>query len=123
MTRSGATGNSESAGFWTGWFLDRLASGQVDLWAGREAVAESALIHHYFGSKDQLFGARVAPPVNPSEVMSQVAESVPEQCAEFILRAMCGYGSFRDGLAGALIISQVSGLLVQRCLLRIEPLA
>lgn len=66
--------------------------------------------------------------------MSQVAESAPEQCAEFILRAMCGYGtrprkprcgygSFRDGLAGALIISQVSGLLVQRRLLRIEPLA
>src|SRR5882757_2919446 len=47
------------------------------------AGVDPALIHHYFGSKDQLFLATVQAPMNPAELLPQIlsggAGEVPER--------------------------------------------
>ncbi|MGH4026660.1 MAG: TetR family transcriptional regulator [Pseudonocardiaceae bacterium] len=52
-----------------------------------EAEVNPALIHHFFGSKDQVFAACLALPVSPSMVVSTVVDGGPrEQAGERLIR-------------------------------------
>lgn len=51
------------------------------------AGVDAALVHHYFGTKDELFVAALALPVDPREVLAPVVEGGPEGSGERLLRA------------------------------------
>ena len=52
------------------------------------AVAEvdPALVHHYFGTKEKLFTAVVAPPADPGELIPQVMAGPVEEVGERVVR-------------------------------------
>lgn len=51
-----------------------------------EAGVNQALIHHFFGSKDQMFAAALALPVNPAAIVAAVLEGPREQAGERLIR-------------------------------------
>ncbi len=76
------------------------------------AGVDSALVHHYFGTKDDLFLAALEMPVDPRVVLAGVAEGDLDGVAERLLRAFLGVWEdpqarlpllalVRSGLAGA----------------------
>lgn len=54
------------------------------------AGVDPALVHHYFGTKDDLFVAALAIPVDPREVMAPVVAAGPDGAGERLLRAFLG---------------------------------
>ena len=54
----------------------------------RVAGVDAALVHHYFGSKDDLFLAALEVPVDPREVLPLVLEGDPETIAWRLLRTV-----------------------------------
>lgn len=51
-----------------------------------EAEVNPALIHHFFGSKDQVFAASLELPVDPSAVVDIVTSGPREQAGERLIR-------------------------------------
>jgi AcrR family transcriptional regulator len=51
-----------------------------------EAGVDPALVHHYFGSKDQLLVAALKLPVNPREVVRELLDGDREHIGERLLR-------------------------------------
>ncbi|MBC2932637.1 TetR/AcrR family transcriptional regulator [Nocardioides sp. zg-1228] len=54
------------------------------------AGVDPALVHHYFGSKDDLFVAALEIPVDPREVLAPVVAAGPDGAGERLLRAFLG---------------------------------
>lgn len=54
------------------------------------AGVDPALVHHYFGSKSDLFVAALALPVDPRELLSPVVAAGPEGAGERLVRALLG---------------------------------
>ena len=54
------------------------------------AGVDPALVHHYFGSKDDLFVAALEIPVDPREVLAPVVAAGPDGAGERLLRALLG---------------------------------
>ncbi len=52
-----------------------------------DAGVDPALVHHYFGTKDDLFLAAMELPVDPREVIARVLDGPVEEAAERFLRA------------------------------------
>jgi AcrR family transcriptional regulator len=52
-----------------------------------DAGVDPALVHHYFGTKDDLFLAALELPIDPREVVGQVVEGPVEEAGERFLRA------------------------------------
>jgi len=52
-----------------------------------EAGVDAALVHHYFGSKDDLFVAALALPVDPREVIGAAVAGRAEEAGEKLIRA------------------------------------
>lgn len=50
------------------------------------AGVDPALVHHYFGSKEDLFVAALAPPVDPRALLAVVASGGPEGAGERLVR-------------------------------------
>lgn len=59
------------------------------------AEVDPALIHHHFGTKQDLFAAAHQFPANPAELIAAATELLPEQRAEWMVR------SYLSVLAGA----------------------
>lgn len=53
---------------------------------GAAAGVDPALVHHYFGSKDDLFLAALEMPVDPREVLAPVVAQGPDGAGERLLR-------------------------------------
>ncbi len=132
------------------------------------AGVDPALVHHYFGTKDDLFLAAVQAPVDPDELLPVVLTAPPDQrgaaVVRMVLRVWDGptrpailalvrsavnhewsarllrefvltkvvrrvVGSFDDmpveerEARGALVASQVIGLVMTRYVLKMEPVA
>ena len=51
------------------------------------AGVDPALVHHYFGTKDDLFVAALAIPVDPREILAPVVAPGPDGAGERLLRA------------------------------------
>lgn len=51
------------------------------------AGVDPALVHHYFGTKDELFLATVQAPVDPSTIIIKALEGGPDELPERLLRA------------------------------------
>ncbi len=52
------------------------------------AGVDPALVHHYFGSKSDLFVAALALPVDPRELLAPVVAAGPEGAGERLVRAL-----------------------------------
>lgn len=130
------------------------------------ASVDPALVHHYFGTKKELFTAALELPIDPEVVLSQIAAAPLEELGETIVRAVVtvwdspvgipAIATFRtlltntdpslartflleivlkgvrarvDSAVGngdkrsVLAASQLTGLLVTRKLVRLEPIA
>ncbi|HEX6336052.1 MAG TPA: TetR family transcriptional regulator [Jiangellaceae bacterium] len=49
------------------------------------AGVDPALVHHYFGTKEQLFLAVVQPPVSPAELVPKIVTGDPERLGERLI--------------------------------------
>lgn len=54
------------------------------------AAVDPALVHHYFGTKEQLFLAAMNAPINPGELIPQALAGPREQAGERLVRLMLG---------------------------------
>lgn len=52
-----------------------------------DAGVDPALVHHYFGTKEQLFAAAVRLPFAPGDVLAEALRAEPERMGEAIVRA------------------------------------
>ncbi|MET7772775.1 TetR family transcriptional regulator [Nocardia sp. NPDC005366] len=55
-----------------------------------DAGVDPALVHHYFGTKQQLFTAVVQLPIDPEATLRLIADAPVDQLGETILRAVVG---------------------------------
>ena len=55
-----------------------------------DAGVDPALVHHYFGTKDDLFMAALQIPVDPRELLAPVIEQGEDGAAERMLRIFLG---------------------------------
>ena len=71
-----------------------------------EAGVDPALVHHYFGSKDQLLVAALQLPVNPRDVVPELLDGPVESIGERLLRrALSVWGD--DWASGGHMISLI----------------
>lgn len=88
-----------------------------------EAQVDPALIHHYFGSKEQLFTAAIALPLDPKKVLAPVHSSTSDQLGTSLLTAVLGvWESEHQAAILAAFRSAISGegtRLIQSFLLNI----
>jgi AcrR family transcriptional regulator len=52
-----------------------------------DAAVDPALVLHYFGCKDELFGAALEIPVEPGVVLERAAAATPDRIGETVVRA------------------------------------
>ncbi len=64
-----------------------------------DAAVDPALVHHYFGTKRNLFAAALALPVDPETVLAQVRAVPVDQIARAVLRAVVGLWDSPQGAA------------------------
>ena len=110
-----------------------------------DAAGDPALVHHYFGTKDDLFMAALQIPVDLRALLAPVVEQGAEGAAERLLRTFLSVwddsehqaaflpvvmrplaealGLERPELRIQLVASQIFGLIICRYILRLEPLA
>lgn len=67
-------------------FGERGYDGTTIRGIAREAGVDPALVHHFFGSKEQVFVAAMEFPFDPDEAMPAVIEGPPEQLAGRLVR-------------------------------------
>ena len=73
------------------------------------AGVDPALIHHYFGTKDQLFLAAMRAPIDPGDIIPQVLAGGVDGVGERLIRTMLGVWDSPVGVAAvALLRSAVS---------------
>jgi AcrR family transcriptional regulator len=148
-------------------FADRGFEGTTIRTIAAAAGVDPALVHHYFGSKEDLFVAAVEAPLDPADLLPEVLAGGREALGENVLRLFLRVwdGPMRPaGLAlvrsatgsdhrarllreflvarvlrrvvgtldlppaerearGALVASQLAGLILTRYVLHLEPLA
>ncbi|QBS44322.1 TetR family transcriptional regulator [Nocardia sp. CS682] len=73
-----------------------------------DAGVDPALVHHYFGTKQELFGAVVQLPVSPELTLSAVDAAPLDQLGETILRSVLGVW---DSPAGPGIVAMVRSII------------
>ena len=72
------------------------------------AGVDGALVHHYFGTKDDLFLAALELPVDPRALLAPVAEAGVEEAGERLLRVFLGV--WDDERNQASLLALVRGL-------------
>ncbi|GAB3941081.1 TetR family transcriptional regulator [Micromonospora vulcania] len=81
------------------------------------AGVDPALVHHYFGSKDQLFLAAMNAPIDPGEMVPKVLLGDPDGTGERLVRAFLAVWDSPAGAAAqALLRSAVSNEWTARLL-------
>src|SRR6478736_4707021 len=68
-------------------FAARGFSGTTIRSAATDAGVDAALVHHYFGTKDDLFVAAMELPIDPRPVIAGVVAGGPDGAGERLLRA------------------------------------
>jgi AcrR family transcriptional regulator len=74
------------------------------------ADVDPALVHHYFGTKEQLFLATVRVPINPQDIIPSVVAGGKDNLGENLLRTFIHVWDSPMGTAGAALLrSAMSG--------------
>lgn len=82
-----------------------------------DAGVDAALVHHYFGTKEELFRATVKIPIDPGELLPVVLAAGPEGVGERLVRTFLSvWDSPVGGAAVALLRSAVSNEWTARLL-------
>jgi AcrR family transcriptional regulator len=68
------------------------------------AGVDPALVHHYFGTKDQLFVATMEIPVNPAEVVPKVVAGGPDGVGERLVRTFLTVWDSPAGTSAAALL-------------------
>jgi AcrR family transcriptional regulator len=68
------------------------------------AGVDPALVHHYFGTKDQLFLESMNMPIDPREMLPQVLAGGREQVGERLVRTFLNVWDSPAGAAGAALL-------------------
>jgi AcrR family transcriptional regulator len=68
------------------------------------AGVDPALVHHYFGTKEQLFLAAMRLPISPVEVLRVIGEGDRDGVGERLVRAFLGVWDSPAGVAGAALL-------------------
>jgi AcrR family transcriptional regulator len=68
-------------------FAERGFAGTTMRGVASSAGVDSALIHHYFGTKDDLFVAAMELPLDPRQVLGPALEGPPDGAGERLVRA------------------------------------
>jgi AcrR family transcriptional regulator len=68
------------------------------------AGVDPALVHHYFGTKEQLFKACMNFPIDPAEVLPQVLAGGPEEIGERLVRFFLRIWDSPAGAAGVALM-------------------
>jgi AcrR family transcriptional regulator len=71
----------------------------------RSAEVDPALVHHYFGTKEQVFVAAMELPFAPAELVPQILDGPPDQLGERLVRTFLGVWAspdFRSPMLGML---------------------
>src|SRR5262245_23927810 len=68
------------------------------------AGVDPALVHHYFGTKEQLFLATVQAPVNPQDFIPDLAAGGKENLGQNLVRAFLTVWDSPAGTAGAALL-------------------
>lgn len=68
------------------------------------AGVDPALVHHYFGTKDQLFLTVMNSPVDPRELLPEVVAGGPEQVGERLVRLFLTVWDSPAGTAGVALL-------------------
>ncbi len=93
----------------------------------RDAGVDAALVHRFFGSKEQLFAAAMKLAVSPSELVERIlvdgVDGVGERLVHALLTLLDAPGAFAPELRASLAGSQVVGLAMARYVVRVPPLA
>ena len=71
-------------------FADRGFGGTTIRAIAADAGVDPALVHHYFGTKDDLFMAALELPVDPRTLLAPVVAAGPDGAAERLLRTFLG---------------------------------
>lgn len=81
------------------------------------ADVDPALVHHYFGSKEQLFLVAAEAPIDPRKLIPEVTAGGPEGVGERLVRAFVRvWDSPRGAMAAALLRSAVTNEWTARML-------
>jgi AcrR family transcriptional regulator len=92
----------------------------------REAGVDSALVHHYFEGKEDLFAACVELPAEPNDVLRGVHEILPEDRGRFVAQAVLrlwdgpqqrALAAFLRGTISSTVRTRLLGSVVQRRIL------
>jgi len=67
-----------------------------------QAGVDPALVHHFYGSKEQVFVAAMRVPFNPADAISTIVDGPREQVAERMMRFFIGVWSEPDSRAAFL---------------------
>lgn len=79
------------------------------------AGVDPALVHHYFGTKDQLFLAAMQVPIDPASLLPGVLAGGRDGIGERLLRTMLGvWDSAAGGAVAAVVRSAVSNELIAK---------
>jgi AcrR family transcriptional regulator len=71
-------------------FADKGFTGATIRGIARQADVDPALVHHYFGSKEQVFVAAMELPFDPAERLPQVLAGDPAELGERLVRMFLG---------------------------------
>jgi len=71
------------------------------------AKVDPALVHHYFGTKEQLFLAIVQVPINPAEVIARIADGPIDSIGTRLVGTMMGVWESEAGPAMVATVRRV----------------
>jgi AcrR family transcriptional regulator len=98
-------------------FAERGYDGASIRQIATSAGVDPALVHHYFGNKEQLFLETMQLPIDPSEVLPAALAGGVDGVGERLVRAFLGvWDSAAGGTAAALLRSAVSNEWTARML-------
>jgi AcrR family transcriptional regulator len=82
-----------------------------------EAGVDPALVHHYFGTKNQLFLDAMAAPIDPGKIIPSALAGPPDAVGERLVRTMLGvWDSPIGGAALAMLRSAVANEVIAKML-------
>jgi AcrR family transcriptional regulator len=85
-------------------FAEKGFDGASIRYIATSAGVDPALVHHYFGAKDQLFLAAMQIPIDPGKIIPQVAAGGLDGLGERLVRAFLGIWDSPAGAAGVALL-------------------
>lgn len=87
-----------------GLFADRGFDSTTVRAIAAEASVDPALVHHYFGTKEQLFHATVEVPIDPQSLVASVVSGGPNEIGVRLVRTFITTWDSPAGAAGAALL-------------------